>query len=167
MPSSMFLKSHTVWIRLLIEMLSFIIDEDTPCAWSHIIIAVDHATALQLIIYTCCSYVMWLDTLHWRNVLTWNIITSLNDITGATARSNVRDWLHGTRLLDKTVGQVHRHLLHLMLLLQCRLRSSSSPTTTSTSTSIRLQFCCRFRCITLPVMPVRIALRAMPDLLSV
>jgi len=64
-----------------------IIDEGTPCAWSHII-AVDHATALQLIIHTCCSYVMWLDTLHWRNVLTWNIVTSLNDIAGATVRSN-------------------------------------------------------------------------------
>jgi len=71
----LFLKSHcawthTVWIRLLIKMSSFMIDEDTPCAWPHIIIAVDHATALQLITHTCCSYVMWLDTLHWRNVLT-------------------------------------------------------------------------------------------------
>jgi len=52
MPSFMFLKSHcawthTVWIRLLIEMSSFIIDEGTPCAWSHII-AVDHIYVLQL-----------------------------------------------------------------------------------------------------------------------
>jgi len=35
--ASLFLKSHcawihTVWIKLLIEMLSFMIDEDTPCA---------------------------------------------------------------------------------------------------------------------------------------
>jgi len=49
----MFLKSHcawthTVWIRLLIEMSSFMIDEDTPCAWPHIIIAVDHTYVLQL-----------------------------------------------------------------------------------------------------------------------
>jgi len=52
MPSSVFLKSHcawthTVWIRLLIEMSSFMINEGTPCAWPHII-AVDQTYVLQL-----------------------------------------------------------------------------------------------------------------------
>ena len=108
------------------------IDEGIPCAWPHIIIAVDHAAALQLIIHTCCSYVMWLDTLHWRNVLTWNIVTSLNDITGATVRTNVhrRAWLHGTRLLDKFV---YIHLQPVLcdpsLMLPNRTSTSSTPTT--------------------------------------
>jgi len=92
---------HDCWARC---------HEDTPCAWPYIIIAVDHATALQLIIHTCCSYVMWLDTLHWRDVLTWNIVTSLNDIINATVRKQCSSFVinfmeqdYWTRLLAKFI----------------------------------------------------------------